>query len=85
MISRMCFTSDCHLGDVFSKKSGGHGPLAYNFFFLFGKRLLNSPRANKRAQIKLQNNTEYYGLKRVSLRVDFRNDKDWVSLGAGGR
>ena len=42
-------------------------------------------RANKRAQIKLQNNTEYYGLKRMSLRVDFRNDKDWVSLGTGGR
>ena len=58
------------------------------FFFVFfysEKRRLNSPRANKRAQIKLQNNTEYYGLKRMSLRVDFRNDKDWVSLGAGGR
>ena len=55
------------------------------FFFYSEKRRLNSPRANKRAQIKLQNNTEYYGLKRMSLRVDFRNDKDWVSLGAGGR
>ena len=55
------------------------------FFFYSEKRRLNSPRANKRAQIKLQNNTEYYGLRRMSLRVDFRNDKDWVSLGAGGR
>ena len=52
------------------------------YFFYSVKRRLNSPRANKRAQIKLQNNTEYYGLKRMSLRVDFRNYKDWVSLGA---
>ena len=57
----------------------------YFLFFYSEKSRLNSPRANKRAQIKLQNNTEYYGLNRMSLRVDFRNDKDWVSLGAGGR
>ena len=56
------------------------------FFFLFGKNWLNSPRANKRAQsTNIVLNYQYYGLKRMSLRVDFRNDRDWVSLGAGGR
>ena len=53
----------------------------FGSFLYSEKRRLNSPRANKRAQIKLQNNTEYYGLKRMSLRVDFRNDEDWVSFG----